>query len=94
VQILPRRPRARFEDTGPVGAHALLDVLSRLAAVLGAVPPLNLWVRTAPQGAGAFCWRIDLMPRLTYLAGLELGAGLNLNIVPPERAAALLREAG
>ena len=94
VQLLPRRPRARFEDPGPVGADALLDVLSRLAGVLGAVPPLNLWVRTAPQGAGAFCWRIDLMPRLTYLAGLELGAGLNLNIVPPERAAALLREAG
>jgi UDPglucose--hexose-1-phosphate uridylyltransferase len=94
VQLLPRRPRARFEDAGPLGARALLDVLGRLAAVLGAVPPLNLWVRTAPQGASAFCWRIDLMPRLTYLAGLELGAGLNLNIVAPERAAALLREAG
>ena len=70
-----------------------LDVLSRLAGVLDAVPPLNLWVRTAPSGAEHFCWRIDLLPRLTHLAGLELGTGVNLNIVPPERAAALLRDA-
>jgi UDPglucose--hexose-1-phosphate uridylyltransferase len=55
------------------------------------LPPLNLWVRTAPRGAQYFCWRIDILPRLTHLAGLELGVGLNLNILPPERAAELLR---
>jgi UDPglucose--hexose-1-phosphate uridylyltransferase len=93
IQLIPRRPRARFEDDGPLGAGLLLDVLGRLARVLGAVPPLNLWVRTAPSGAEHFCWRIDLLPRLTHLAGLELGTGVNLNIVPPERAAALLRDA-
>jgi UDPglucose--hexose-1-phosphate uridylyltransferase len=68
-------------------------VLERLRRVLGAVPPLNMWVRTAPSGADHFCWRIDLLPRLTHLAGLELGTGVNLNIVPPERAAELLRDA-
>ena len=93
VQIVPRRPRARFDDDGPLGARLLLDVLARLGRVLDAVPPLNLWVRTAPSGAEHFCWRIDLLPRLTHLAGLELGTGVNLNIVPPERAAALLRDA-
>jgi UDPglucose--hexose-1-phosphate uridylyltransferase len=67
--------------------------LQRLTRALGALPPLNLWVRTAPRGAQYFCWRIDVMPRLTYLAGLELGAGVNLNILPPERAAELLRAA-
>jgi UDPglucose--hexose-1-phosphate uridylyltransferase len=56
-------------------------------------PPLNLWVRTAPRGADRFCWRIDVLPRLTHLAGLELATGVNLNIVTPERAATLLREA-
>jgi UDPglucose--hexose-1-phosphate uridylyltransferase len=93
VQILPRRPRARFEDDGPLAAALLHQVLGRLGRVLGAVPPLNLWVRTAPRGADSFCWRIDLLPRLTHLAGLELGTGVNLNIVPPERAAELLRDA-
>ena len=93
LQLLPRRPRARFEDDGPLGAALLHDVLGRLERALGAVPPLNLWVRTAPRGAESFCWRIDLLPRLTHLAGLELGTGVNLNIVPPERAAEILRDA-
>ena len=93
VQIVPRRPRARFEDDGPLAAGMLHQVLGRLERVLGGVPPLNLWVRTAPQGAETFCWRIDVLPRLTHLAGLELGTGVNLNIVPPERAAELLRDA-
>jgi UDPglucose--hexose-1-phosphate uridylyltransferase len=93
VMLAPRRPRARFEDDGPLGAALLHDVLTRLRRRLGANPPLNLWVRTAPSGADHFCWRIDVMPRLTHLAGLELGAGLNLCVLAPEQAAAELRDA-
>jgi UDPglucose--hexose-1-phosphate uridylyltransferase len=92
IMIAPRRSRPRFEDDGALGAHLLHDVLCRLRRRLGAAPPLNLWVRTAPSGAEHFCWRIDIMPRLTHLAGLELGAGVNLCIVAPEQAAAELRE--
>ena len=91
--IAPRTPRMRFEDEGPSGAAMLHEALRRLARRLGSSPPLNLWVRTAPRDAEYFCWRIDILPRLTHLAGLELGAGVNLNIVAPERAAAELREA-
>ncbi len=93
LMLAPRRPRARFEDDGPTGAALLHDGLRRLARHLGASPPLNLWVRTAPRGADHFCWRIDVLPRLTHLAGLELSTDVNLNIVAPEHAAALLREA-
>ncbi len=90
--LAPRTPRPRFEDPGPSGARLLHDALRRIAARLGTPPPLNLWVRTAPRGAEHPSWRIDILPRLTHLAGLELGAGVNLNIVAPERAAAELRE--
>ncbi len=93
LMLAPRRPRARFEEEGPTGAALLHDGLRRLARHLGCSPPLNLWVRTAPRGAERFCWRIDVMPRLTHLAGLELATGVNLNIVAPEDAAAILREA-
>jgi UDPglucose--hexose-1-phosphate uridylyltransferase len=92
LMLVPRRPRPRFESDGPSGAALLHDALQRLARRLGASPPLNLWVRTAPSGAESFCWRIDIMPRLTPLAGLELGTGLNLCIVAPEQAAAELRD--
>ena len=74
-------------------ARTLSGAGRRLAARLGAPPPLNLWVRTAPQGAEHFCWRIDVLPRLTHIAGLELSTDLNLNIVAPEHAAAILRDA-
>jgi UDPglucose--hexose-1-phosphate uridylyltransferase len=93
LMLAPRRPRPRFEDDGPSGAALLHDGLCRLARHLGSSPPLNLWVRTAPRGADHFCWRIDVLPRLTHLAGLELSTDVNLNILAPERAAALLREA-
>jgi UDPglucose--hexose-1-phosphate uridylyltransferase len=93
LMLAPRTPRARFEDDGPSGAALLHDGLCRLARHLGSSPPLNLWVRTAPRGVKDFCWRIDVLPRLTHLAGLELSTDLNLNIVAPEHAAAVLREA-
>jgi UDPglucose--hexose-1-phosphate uridylyltransferase len=92
LMLAPRTPRQRFEDDGPTGARMVHDALTRLRRRLGASPPLNMWVRTAPRGSEYFCWRIDILPRLTHLAGLELGAGVNLNIVPPEQVAAELRD--
>ena len=93
LMLAPRRPRARFEDDGPLGAALVHDAFARLRRRLGEVPPLNLWVRTAPRGADHFCWRIDIVPRLTHLAGLELGTGVYMCVVAPEQAAAELREA-
>jgi UDPglucose--hexose-1-phosphate uridylyltransferase len=93
LMLAPRRPRARFEDDGPLGAGLLHDALVRLRRRLGAAPPLNLWIRTAPRGAEHFCWRIDILPRLTHLAGLELGTGVHLCVIAPEQAAAELRAA-
>jgi UDPglucose--hexose-1-phosphate uridylyltransferase len=91
LMLAPRRPSPSFEED-TVGAGLLHDGLSRLSRLLGSSPPLNLWVRTAPRGVDRFCWRIDIAPRLTHLAGLELSTGLSLNIVAPEHAAAMLRD--
>jgi UDPglucose--hexose-1-phosphate uridylyltransferase len=93
LMLAPRTPRMRFEDDGPLGAALLHDGLERYRRHFGCSPPLNLWVRTAPRGAEHFCWRIDIAPRLTHLAGLELSTGLSLNIVAPEHAAEILRAA-
>ena len=93
LMLAPRRRRERFEDDGPTGAALLHDGLSRLRRRFGACPPLNLWVRTAPRDAERFCWRIDIVPRLTALAGLELGTGVHVNVVSPEQAASELRDA-
>lgn len=58
--------------------------LGRLAA-LDAPRPANLWLHEAGH------WHLELLPRLTVLASLELGAGHYINTLPPEQAAADLR---
>ena len=93
LMIAPRAPRMHFEEDGPTGAALLHEALRRLTVVLGATPPLNLWIRTAPSGAEQFCWRIDILPRLMAPGGIELGAGVDVNVVSPEAAAAALRDA-
>ncbi len=51
--------------------------------------PLNAWLEH-----DATDWRLVLLPRLTVLAGLELGAGIFVNTLPPEEAAARLKAEG
>jgi UDPglucose--hexose-1-phosphate uridylyltransferase len=93
MMLAPRTPVARFSDDGALGGRLLHQVLNRLRATLGTLPPLNMWVRTAPRDAAAFCWRIEIMPRLAQLAGLEIGTGVHLNVLAPEDAAQRLRDA-
>jgi UDPglucose--hexose-1-phosphate uridylyltransferase len=48
--------------------------------------PFNAWLH---EGAH---WHLELVPRTTRLAGLELGAGVWINPLAPEQAAADLRD--
>lgn len=47
--------------------------------------PLNLWLHDGPW------WHVDLVPRLTVSAGIELGSGIFVNPLPPAEAAQRLR---
>jgi UDPglucose--hexose-1-phosphate uridylyltransferase len=87
LQLVPRRHEPSFGESQAGVALLLHEGLTRLRDRLGGAPPLNLWVRTAPRGVEHFHWYVDVVPRLTRLAGFELGTGLGVNIVPPERAA-------
>jgi UDPglucose--hexose-1-phosphate uridylyltransferase len=91
LRVVPRREAGRFErdETGTAMIHAAMRVL---AERFGGPPELNLWVRTAPHGAEQFHWHVDIAPRLTIKAGFELGTGVDINVYPPERAAADLRD--
>jgi UDPglucose--hexose-1-phosphate uridylyltransferase len=68
------------------GVYSLAFWIRRLHAVEGRIP-LNAWLHT--QGH----WHIEVVPRLTIFAGIELGAGIYINPLPPEQAARTLREA-
>ena len=89
---------ARFEDLSSGDradlARVLRDVLARVERALDA-PHYNLLVHSAPFGAAGdapFHWHIEILPRLARLAGFEWGTGLHINALPPEAAAARLKE--
>jgi UDPglucose--hexose-1-phosphate uridylyltransferase len=90
LRIVPRRPAPRFE-ADEAGVGMLGAAAQALAAAFEVPPQLNLWVRTAPRGTEEFSWHVDIVPRLTVRAGFELGTGVEVNVYPPERAAADLR---
>jgi UDPglucose--hexose-1-phosphate uridylyltransferase len=76
-----------FESGRLATALALAaDGLRRLRRVEGP-RPANVWLHSGTH------WHLELLPRLTILAGLELGAGVYLNPLAPEQAAQALREA-
>ena len=91
LRVVPRRSAARFEDDG-AGTGMIRTAMRVLAARFDGPPELNLWVRSAPRGTEHFDWHVDIAPRTTVRAGFELGTGVEINIFPPERAAAELRE--
>jgi UDPglucose--hexose-1-phosphate uridylyltransferase len=86
VRVAPAsRETDAFES--PLLADALdiaAEVVRRLRAVEPGAP-VNLWLHDGPW------WHIDLVPRLRVPAGIELGAGIHVNPLSPEEAAARLR---
>jgi len=95
--ILPTRHRAAFEESTEEelrGAAGILgDVLRRVNQVLGE-PPFNFMLHTAPFREAqleSFHWHLEVIPKLTRVAGFEWGSGFFINPVPPEDAADALR---
>lgn len=76
-------------------AQLLRDVLGGLRDAAGD-PDFNLVVASAPaheESKPFFLWHLKVLPRMSTPAGFELGSGMSINTVPPEEAAAALREA-
>jgi UDPglucose--hexose-1-phosphate uridylyltransferase len=83
--IAPQKHTAEPTEEQLVDAALLLrDAIRRLRVAEGAVP-LNAWLHTGGH------WHLELLPRLTVFAGLELGAEIYVNSLPPEEAAERLR---
>lgn len=92
--IVPRGHQQAFEKNQHLEelAGVMTDLLLRFREKLGD-PPFNYWIHTYPLHGESrpFHWHIEILPRITMAGGLELGAGVWVNTVPPENAAAQLR---
>lgn len=106
VWIIPKRHNCDFAQ-GIAGnesqlAQMMKDLLLRFKIGLND-PAYNYMIHSAPFEAGGdykkyptieedYHWHIELMPRLTRVAGFERGTGFYINPIPPEKIAEFLRE--
>lgn len=97
LHIFPRRHMATF---GAINDAEITDLAHVLKTILGKLyvglenPDFNYTVRTGPDGSEGepyYHWYISVIPRLTKVAGFELGTGMFINTVLPEAAAEFLR---
>jgi UDPglucose--hexose-1-phosphate uridylyltransferase len=96
--LLPKRHAARFEDAsrneyGSL-ARILKNLLQRMNQTLLA-PPYNLIVHSSPlpdDTSQFYHWHLEVMPKLTRVAGFEWGTGFYINPTGPEEAAEVLRK--
>ena len=95
--LIPKNHAADFAASSPEllkeTGEALRHLLIRIREVLRN-PSYNFLIHTSPLAATppeGYHWHIELMPRLTRVAGFEWGSGFYVNPTPPEVAAKYLR---
>jgi UDPglucose--hexose-1-phosphate uridylyltransferase len=97
--IVPKNHESHFEDADIATIRSLGAATRTLIRKLEKVlenPPYNLMVHTAPVQDGSleyYHWHIEVIPRLTRIAGFEWGTGFYINPTPPEEAAEFLKQA-
>jgi len=96
--IMPRRHMACFVEINDAEAADLARNLRRTLAKLYHGlddPDFNYTIRTAPteySGVKYYHWYLSIIPRLTKMAGFELGSGMFINVSLPEENASFLRD--
>lgn len=97
--ILPKLHDSCFEEAKSYEYEGLASIaketLVRMTKVLDR-PAYNIMIHTSPFGEEIndfYHWHIEIMPRLTKVAGFEWGTGFYINPTPPEEAAKFMREA-
>ncbi|OYV86408.1 MAG: galactose-1-phosphate uridylyltransferase [Planctomycetia bacterium 21-64-5] len=96
--ILPKGHASHYENIQKHGVEELARVLRQVIGNIELAldrPSYNYILHTAPFDSpelGHYHWHIEIIPRLTRTAGFEWGSGFYINPVPPEEAAAFLRD--
>lgn len=99
AHILPKVHDSCFEEAQSFEYESLAKITKALVARMEKVlerPAYNLMIHTSPFGEERndfYHWHIEVMPKLTKVAGFEWGTGFYINPTPPEEAAKFLREA-
>ncbi|MDK9709472.1 MAG: galactose-1-phosphate uridylyltransferase [Desulforhopalus sp.] len=96
--ILPKRHASAFYSQDDSEIHSLAEIFSEsLQRLCKCIPnvPYNYVLHTDPLRSGGleyYHWHFEIVPKLTSIAGFEWGSGFYINPLPPEEAAAFLRD--
>jgi UDPglucose--hexose-1-phosphate uridylyltransferase len=96
--IVPKHHNSHFENIQKSEVDELGTVLKTVLLKLETAldkPAYNYIIHTAPfdtQALPHYHWHVEIIPRLTRVAGFEWGTGFYINSVPPEQAAGFLRD--
>jgi len=95
--ILPKKHNHDFGKISEKEVPGFAEILKRsLLRIYKSLenPPFNFMLHTAPatgDGKDFYHWHLEIVPRLTKIAGFEWGSGFYINPTPPEDAAKYLR---
>jgi UDPglucose--hexose-1-phosphate uridylyltransferase len=96
--IVPKNHNSHYENIQKNELDELGTVLKTILMKLEIAldkPAYNYIIHTSPFDTKAlphYHWHMEIIPRTTRIAGFEWGTGFYINSVPPEQAAAYLRE--
>ncbi|MCC6860839.1 MAG: galactose-1-phosphate uridylyltransferase [Bryobacterales bacterium] len=97
--VIPQRHNSHFENADPPTMQNLAWVLRVTLRQIEKTlenPAYNLVLHSAPVQEAPMAhdhWHIELMPKLTRVAGFEWGTGFYINPTPPEESARFLKQA-
>ena len=98
--ILPKRHASHFEDSDAPTlqnlAWVLRSTMRKIERCWSGRPTTSSCTarRSRMRRLAHYHWHIEIIPKLTKVAGFEWGTGFYINPTPPEESARFLREAG
>ena len=101
LRIFPKISHAHFEqmpeNKDSVFADALYTGIQKIRRALGK-PAFNFFIHTAPLASDInvkmhefYTWHVEIIPHVKIDAGFEIGTGVEINVIDPDEAAAILK---
>jgi len=97
--VLPKHHKSHYEKSPELEIRAFAGFMQKLLKTLNKMfpnVPYNFMLHNAPLHLSekeTYHWHIEIIPRLTKMAGFEHGTGMYINPTSPEIAADCFKEA-
>ncbi len=98
TRVYPKKHQPYFEKMTDNEKDFFTDALQKALIAIDQKledPAYNFYFHTAPCDGGNYDnyhWHLNILPKISVWAGFELGAGIEISTIEPEKAAEFLRK--